>query len=236
MNFIKRLLEKSACYPLYEAQRGNVIFFILIAIALFAALNFAVSNMLRGGDTQIISEYQLDLISDEILDYTRTVRQAVQSVKISNGCETNTIAFSRTPGDSYEYSGQTELCRIFGGTGGEITSLNPHSDAGDSASWIFSGANTIFDGTDHLVTDDPDLLIFFADINKSLCMALNAKLSQANPSDAPPVDTNGFDTTTLYKGSFSTGGAIAMPGAPSSGCIQNGTNGPYVFYQSLISR
>ena len=47
-------------------EAGNIFFFILLAIALFAALSYAVSSN-RGGSTNIFTEEQSKLAAQEII-------------------------------------------------------------------------------------------------------------------------------------------------------------------------
>ena len=52
-----------------SSQSGNIIFIILIAVALFAALSFVVSQMMRGPTT--IGEEKDGVIVAEILAYAQ---------------------------------------------------------------------------------------------------------------------------------------------------------------------
>ena len=56
-----------------KPESGNVLFIILIAVALFGALNFVVGNMLRGGNPQAISEQKASILADEILAQARDI-------------------------------------------------------------------------------------------------------------------------------------------------------------------
>lgn len=44
-----------------KGERGNVLIYILIAIALFAALSYTVGNMMRGGNADMIDEENASL-------------------------------------------------------------------------------------------------------------------------------------------------------------------------------
>ena len=61
-----------------ENERGSVMIILFTAIVLFAALGFTVSDMMRQGSPEAIGEQQAKLYANEILDYTRAMRQAIQ--------------------------------------------------------------------------------------------------------------------------------------------------------------
>ncbi|PZP56311.1 MAG: hypothetical protein DI586_04100 [Micavibrio aeruginosavorus] len=67
-----------------QSSEGNVLFIILIAVALFAALSFALTSSTRSGGTNTSNE-KASLGSGEIFDLFATVDTAVQRLKAS-GC------------------------------------------------------------------------------------------------------------------------------------------------------
>ena len=67
-------------------EKGSALFIILIAVVLFAALAYAVSQMMRGGNPNTINIEQSRLAGNEILAYAQSMRQGAQNIKISNGC------------------------------------------------------------------------------------------------------------------------------------------------------
>lgn len=76
---------------IYSAQKGNVLFIILIAVALFAALSYAVSNSFRGGES--ISKEQARILAGGILRRGADIEKAVQHVILNNGCSETEIEF-----------------------------------------------------------------------------------------------------------------------------------------------
>jgi len=81
-------------------ERGNVIFLILIAIGLFAALSFSFSKGNRGSTT-IIDKEQATLIATEIINYARSIKNAVHELQI-NGCDDTEISFENGITVGYE--------------------------------------------------------------------------------------------------------------------------------------
>ena len=75
-------------------NRGNALFLILIAVALFAALSYAVTQSGRGGGS--IDKEQESLYISEIAQYFALVESEVQKLRIVNGCSVAEISVATT--------------------------------------------------------------------------------------------------------------------------------------------
>ena len=75
-----------------RAEAGNILFLILIAVALFAALSFAITQSTRSGGGSATSE-QIALDASQLMQLTSTYRSAITRMKISNGCVDTEISF-----------------------------------------------------------------------------------------------------------------------------------------------
>lgn len=65
-----------------KSNSGNVLFLILIAVALFAALSYAVTSSSRGGGIDAKKDSS-ELIASEIMNYVSSLEQAVTRLR---GC------------------------------------------------------------------------------------------------------------------------------------------------------
>lgn len=74
-----------------KGSSGNVLFLILIAVALFAALSYAVTKSTSGGGG--IGKEKANLAASEILQYSSQVSMAVQRLMLIRGCTENQISF-----------------------------------------------------------------------------------------------------------------------------------------------
>lgn len=103
-------------------EAGNVLFLILIAVALFAALSYAVTQSSRG-DGNDISDEQAKLIAGEILNYEVAIKTAAQRIKArGDWCE----PYSVVPTELTDYSascGNTLKGMVFEPEGGAIDPL-----------------------------------------------------------------------------------------------------------------
>ena len=70
---------------MYRANNsGNVLFLILIAVALFAALSYAVTNSGRTGGGQALSRDQAKIKASELLQYASYIQQTMTRLSYSN--------------------------------------------------------------------------------------------------------------------------------------------------------
>ena len=107
---------KSVCNP----QSGSAFLYIIIAIALLAALSVAVSRGNRGS-TSTMSDQQAKLAAQEIIDYGNTVAAAVQKLRL-RGCTDTQISFenSAIAGHVNPNAPADESCHILSPSGGNI--------------------------------------------------------------------------------------------------------------------
>lgn len=231
-NFQKRNNNKR------KNESGNVLFYILIAIVLFAALSFVVGGMMRGGNADMIGEEQAKLYAGEILDYARVVRQAVQDVRISNGCTDTEIRFVNNVTSGYGTSVRSD-CDIFDPAGGDVRYAPPVDKWGVGTEWIFSGRTPVLGvGTNDGTANASDLTIVLSDVNSTVCKEINNKGGIQNPSDNPPIDVGSLDTTTKFTGAYDTASEYNAPEIDGKmyGCLQNAAQTSNIFYQVLIAR
>ncbi len=247
-------------------QSGSVIVWILVAVALFAALNYAVSYSSRSGGAQISSE-QAKLAATEILDYGHAIRNAVQTLQI-NGCNDTEISFDQAivSGYSNPNSPSDNSCHVFHPNGGGLSyqalqddwldGLATSQAATHYGTWYTNGGAWItglgIDGSGSAcataVQDCRELLTGVPFIKEEICKEINKKLDWGTDSNGTPYK----DTGTSYGASpslFFDGAydnelhmGTATPSNYSSimaGCIEGDTSpasGTYSFFQVLIVR
>ena len=203
-----------------NGERGNVLFYILIAVVLFAALGFTVSNMMRGGNVDMISEENASMYAGEILDYGRVMRQAVQDMRISNGCEDTQISFTRESGDDYEHASENVNCQVFNVDGGDINYTAPHESI-TASEWIFIGTNIV----DGVGTASPDLIALLPDITQTVCNAINERTG---------ITALGADTDidfTPFAGTYTGTETLDSADSHTHGCLNFDDSGDnYFFY------
>lgn len=101
-------------------QNGNALFLILIAMALFAALSYAVTQAGRGGGNIDREQQKLDQAVSE--QCNAAVDYAVNKVKILNGCDSSEISYELPDGDNPNPAAPADKsCHAFHANGGGAT-------------------------------------------------------------------------------------------------------------------
>ena len=225
-------------------QSGNVLFYILIAVALLGALSFAVSESTRG--TGDISEDRAKLYAGEIIDYANTLATAVGQLRLRS-CAATEINFDNSITSTDYNNGSApsdDSCDIFSPSGGALTYTAPTSDAMDSTAspdneWHFYADNEIeLIGTTNSAASGADLIIVLDELSEIVCRNINGLLGITDASTTPPNDTDIGETA--FTGSFSytrtIGDEASALSGQSAACIQNTTDSKYAFYKVLIAR
>jgi len=225
-----------------SSQSGNVLFIILLAIALFGALSFAVSNSLQSDTAGIMNERDAKLAAADILNYTQVIQRAVDRVR-SKGCSENDISFENTTVSGYAHTPDVEdKCKIFNPSGGSANWQSPANGVNDGTEW-FIGVNAIrtFNNLNQLGTEGTELTLLLPRVDRVLCDHLNDISNGLNIRESGGTH-NQLDKFT---GDFSS----ALPGinrgnswpVPETGCFCDGIGAcqdsfPRFFYYTLLVR
>lgn len=224
----------------HSEEHGSVIFYVLIAIVLFAALSFAVGRMNRGSAD--INRETSALRSSELLQYAAAVKSAVQAARVAQ-CQDSDISFANNFSSTYDNANTvSNECKIFSPAGQAVFWQKPSDNISNGRDWIYSGATQIQGiGTDCGDESCSDLMMVLEDISEMLCIRLNENLSVTNPSGAPPADSG--ETFTKFTGTYSydsgagpLGDEDAALDAKPAACYQDSDDNKYYFYYSLLAR
>lgn len=236
-----------------RSARGNVLFLILIAVALFAALAYAVTQSSRSsGDG--VSKDKNKLTAAQIIQYATSVEQSVTRLLVINKVPDYMIDMSATniSGSAANTTCVDETCQLFHSNGGalpgqtlpdEAWDLNNVSMTGTWRGKIYFYVVGIVDVGSTL----PELVMTYPGVTKEVCAEINTKLGIANLADGtPPTDTMGTVGTNakLYSGALTTfptvtGVTVADTATAMRGqrtfCVAE-SSGVYYFYHTLIAR
>lgn len=229
-----------------NSQSGNVLFYILIAVSLLAALSYAVSQSGRGS-IAAVSDEKARLLATEIIEYANAISNATAQLRL-RGCTKAQISFeNHVTGNANASAPPDKTCHIFELAGGGVTYKPPNPDTLSNISsngYGFSIADQVSQvGTDCGTTACNEIIFYVHQLKLPVCLALNTLLSIANPGDAPPesaadTDLNGA-AGDVYSGS-SIGDSITDSTATifagkTAGCMYNGPSDTYAFYRVLIA-
>lgn len=242
-----------------RGERGNVLFLILIAVALFAALSYAVTSSSRSGGGDANSETNL-ISSAQITQYPATIRTSIIRMVVSNNVQPEDLEFNR-PEEFDDIDTVTH--GVFHPSGGNATYSNAPEDIMNTGTgntnaagrWYFNAENEIVyvggttsDGSADGAPDrsTADIIAFLPDIKESVCSRINEELGITGI----PTETNieieghvmGTDSSATTTGICDTScagdaiGAVAadLNGQPF-GCFQMPA-GTYHYYHVLVER
>lgn len=232
-----------------RVEKGNVLFIILIAVALFGALSYAVTQGMRGGGSDI-SKDQAGLYADEILDYAKSVEIAVQRM-MARGVSENDLCFDidQYPGGnaSFEHASCADTKnRVYHPNGGGIYYKSINVKALDSANsanstyalpYIQSGYQMVGIGNESL----PELLLQINFITKDVCMAINRSVGVSN-DDGDVFEEDNTAASIAFVGNFAAApvadtlndDGVGYEGKPVY--CRKSSSGTYQFVKVLIAR
>lgn len=233
-------------------ERGNVLFLILIAVALFAALSYAVTQSSRSGGGDTSGETAL-INSAQLTQYPASIRTSIIRMIVS-GTSVDELNFN-TPAD-FATLLSTRVGVFHPEGGGAVYSPAPPDlmASGAQGVWHFN-ANLELPNIGTAGAGGNDLIAYLPGITYTVCRKLNQELgitgvpeldadrsAQYAPVAASDMIITGAETSVNFPSvdqpDISDGGAT-LDGQPY-GCFENddGTtgDGPYVYYHVLVER
>ena len=245
-----------------KSQHGNALFLILIAVALFAALSYAVTNSGRGGSG--IDREQAEIAAAQILQYISSIDTAIQRMRVINGCGESEFNFDTT---LYTTNSGTQMngnntsapadgsCDIFdpseSGVSAEIlpeTGLDlSHEEvtdvAGNPNAWKAGHLRVLVAqlsgfGTDGAAGTESanDLMLISNYLNKETCVAINDGLGIDNPGGDPPTLTITNAGAFYVNGSYAGSQLWAAPPGRTFCRTGSGVDPVYQFAHLILAR
>jgi len=227
-------------------QSGSALIIILVAIALFAGLSWAVSQGSRSSASALTQD-QARLAAQEIIAYGDAIANAVQTLKL-RGCADTQLNFANT--SWIEVDGTTHIhptghnptaasgCGVFVVGEGNVQIKNFPFNYYDSAA---SGTTNIGSARIRVgslagvgVATSNEIYFHVPRLKKDVCMAINNILGVSNmPNDTPTISVIGAD----YSGALGTSAPYTdidgMLAGKSTFCMNDGN---YKYYRTLVVR
>lgn len=202
-------------------ERGNALFLILIAVALFAALSYAVTQSGRGGGS--IDKEQGLIVASQVTQFPAAVRTGVTRMVITGTAVTD-LDFGTTA---------TGADAVFDSAGGGVIYQSAPSNAGGTTTWGFleEGDNFFIDDIGADATND--VMAVLDEVSQTVCDQVNKGLGLAtggaNGGTVTPLD--GTAHTTATPAATNTFDAYA---AEPFACADNGAEN--VYYHALVEQ
>jgi len=220
-------------------ESGNVLFYILIAVVLLAALSFAVSQDGRGS-VETLSKDRARLAATDVLSYADTVGKAVGQLRL-RGYSMEQISFENNIVAGYINANCTDDgCKVFHPEGGALTWISPPDDANDDTNWVITddmeveniGRTCGADGCE-------DLTLQLLGVDAAVCQQINDMLDVAAPGTLPvnPDNSAGlFTGTYAYVDTIGDVAGSAKLAGLKAGCFTSTADSHNVFYKVLLAR
>lgn len=231
------------------SERGNVLFLILIAVALFAALSYAVTQSTRSGGGDASKETGI-INASQILQVPASYRTAVQRMVISQNIDGSQIV-SSPPTDFSSMSANMLARDVYYPSGGGMPYPIPPKDLMDptlGGVWALNSENEVKgigtgSGTTTPTIDTVELMALLPGLKKSVCESINKKLGITG---MPVSAVDAYMVASADPGSYMENGGVGVIGSGSTdtqligkpeGCLQSSSDpNLYIFYAVVQER
>lgn len=192
-----------------NTQNGNVLFLILIAVALFAALSYVVAQSSRSGSGDT-SRTKAELAASEILQFVTsarvaTMRKSMEGVSLSQ-MDFSSSAEKRWDGNQPLLTNKnsactSDRCRIF-----DVKDSIPYLEFSKYVSTPTTSGNMAgypafrFGCIKDIGTALPDLIMIIRNVEPAICAAINAKAGLGSQT----VDGEAYTNFAFSSGTFAT--------------------------------
>lgn len=171
---------------LKKNEKGNALFLILIAVALFAALSYAITQSGRGGGS--IDREQALITASQVTQYAAGLRTTITRMIITGTAVTAVDFTDDTTDDDDE---------VFDAAGGGAIEQDPPSSSQTSATpYDYLVPTTSASG--HYMagigTNAPEVILLARNLTTNVCTEIRRGLGL--PTTIPPQVTANFDHTT----------------------------------------
>lgn len=209
-------------------ERGNVLIYVLIAVALFAALGFAISKQTKTASHHELSRAESEMYATQIIGYAAQVRSVIEQMEITG---TSVAEIDFIAPDEPGFNTPPHIHKIYHPEGGglnqailekkvkaEISSINP-------AGWYLGRVNNVEWTTS--VADDAILTAH--QISYSVCKLLNEKIMGTDNIPQLSRSIHSFLLDSSDNRDFTIADCAACEGY-SSLCVINASGDAYAFY------
>lgn len=226
------------------SARGNATIYVLILVALFAALGFVVSRQGDTSESSALTGQKADLVAGEILTYPAQVKQAIDMLTMS-GVDPSDLNFTQ-PGQ-VNFNTAPTINKVFhpDGAGLSLATLPAQAVAESSnnppAGWYLG----MFNNIEWSTTTEPDVILVAYQISEDMCKRLNKKLTGAETipvmTDTIPnllIDKEYPAGNVIHSGTndnLTVANCAACEGRPSL-CVGDPGGTRYGFYSMIVNR
>ena len=230
-----------------KTERGNVLFLILIAVALFAALSYAVTSSSKGGGNGITKD-KAKILAAQLVQHGVMQEQAITRMILKGVPEHGVDVGSPV---SYPITANAscgnDICKLFHTNGGGISQSHLDEAIFDKSSVTASNplifkmnAYRAISVLDVGSTLDEIMLVMF-NIDENVCIEINRAMG-INDGGNPPTETypgqgNYMGTLSAFpEGTGELGDQSALVKGQRTFCAYHDANFGFTYYHVLMAR
>lgn len=222
-------------FRIFKNESGNVLIYVLLAIALFAALGFTLARQTSTSGTEEVDEAKLRLYATDLMNYAAQVRSVMDQMSFS-GTDIDDYVFDQ-PGDA-GFNTAPHIHKVFHPQGGGLVVANiPSAAFGALAStpatdWYLGRFNNV----EWTQTANTDIILSAYNISQAVCEEINSSITGSStiPTLASGSADNFFvDTATDLD--FTSAVCAGCDGYKSL-CAHDSGNDIYTFYSVVAQR
>ena len=174
-----------------KRQRGNILFLILLAVVLFAALSYAVTSSTQGGGKNAGDE-SAQALTSELNNYFVMIDAAIQRMMLTGGVKDYELSFYNYFSAPFFYGYNnanctSAACQVFSTGGGNATRRDFKSFMRPSADYA---ARLYVVSVPGAGSDKADLVMVIFGVKSELCLELNKRAGITTPLNAPRPSAN----------------------------------------------
>lgn len=225
--------------------RGNALVYVLIVIALFAALSFILSRNTGTSESNTIEEQKINITANQIIQTANQIKQGVDQL-VYSGTDIGSLSFCR-PSDAC--FGTNKINEIFHTEGAgsimpnlPVDAVDPAVDTTPAPGWYISRFNNV----EWTATTATDVLMVAHQIRLEVCEKINSLLfGDSTPKALVGVDINRVlinpldpDGGAQHAGGTSDFDIADCPdceGLPAA-CVENAAGNTWSFYSVIEQR
>lgn len=217
-----------------SGEKGNALIYVLIAIALFAGLSFALSRQSNQAPTAPIDDANAEIYANQMISYAAQAKNTIDQMLLT-GSSLDDLDFT-LPSET-GFNTAPHMHKVFHPQGGGLSPANIPEPAKQEASTVpVSGWYIgMFNNVGWTKTAANDVILAAYQINQKVCAALNEKITGSTDIPAINGEMRNYFTPRSTNPDLTPAACAACEGHLSL-CVRNSPTTTYTFYNVIAAR
>lgn len=213
-----------------DKQAGNVMIYVLLAIALFGGLTVMLSRQNSQSDSQDTTDENVEIAALNLMDYAASAQSVVNQMLLS-GSPVDRLSFVNPTSDGFDSGSHIhKIYHPLGGGLNYVPALAPGVGTAEDSNWYgIAQMNNVA----WTPSTQPDVIMTAIRIKKSICERVNERVK--GDTDIPRLTTT-LDEIFIDGDEDLTTDTCADCEGFVSICVQNLAQDEYAFYNIIASQ